>query len=109
LAAVSSGLGDPGVDCVDEGRSQQVGVIGNEIVGKGGGATLLAAVDRPDQRVVAGVEFSDSAFLFDDCCKRTPFFPVASLAPNRLSRRFTRPEPPFPSLRSPRKASTGSG
>ena len=66
LAAVLSGLGDAGVDCVDEGRPQQVGVIGNEIVGKGGGATLLAAVDRPDQRVVAGVEFRDSAFLLDD-------------------------------------------
>ena len=49
-----------------DGGAQQVGVVGDERVGQPGGVTLLAAVDGPDQRVVAGVEFVDAAFLLDD-------------------------------------------
>ena len=53
FAAVPAWLGDAGGDGVDHGGAQQVGVVGDERVGQRRGVPLLAAVDRPDQRVVA--------------------------------------------------------
>jgi hypothetical protein len=53
LAAVLAGFGDA---CGD-GGTQQICIVGNEVVGQRRRGSLPTAVDRPDQRVVARVEF----------------------------------------------------
>ena len=56
----------PAATASDRGSADLIGVVCDENVGQPGFAALFAAVDGPDQRVVARVEFLDAGFLFDD-------------------------------------------
>lgn len=66
FAAVPARLADTGRDRVHRGSADLIGVVCDENVGQPGFAALFAAVDGPDERVVARVEFLDAGFLFDD-------------------------------------------
>ena len=50
LAAVPSRLEDAGLERIDKARAQEICVVSDEIIGQPDRVTLLASVDRPDQR-----------------------------------------------------------